>query len=117
MKSPLETDREGVRGEESGLDKRGNKEVRGYHGIPSEPWISLQMAAACICLSLVVMVENWDMAAAGEQSHSMPESQVTGTTAHQSHSTPTVSRLKAASGDQRVTARLTAESGAPRQHT
>lgn len=30
--------------------------------LPSGPWISLQIAAACIFLSLVVMVENCDMA-------------------------------------------------------
>lgn len=34
--------------------------------VPSGPCISLQMAAACSFLSLVVMVENCDIAAAGE---------------------------------------------------
>lgn len=34
--------------------------------LPSRVWTSLQIAAACIFLSLVVMVENCDMAAPGE---------------------------------------------------
>lgn len=36
--------------------------------LPSWAWTSLQIAAACIFLSLVVMVENCDMASLGRQS-------------------------------------------------
>jgi hypothetical protein len=40
--------------------------IQRMRGVPSGPCISLQMAAACSFLSLVVMVENCDIAAAGE---------------------------------------------------
>lgn len=48
--------------------------------LPSWPRTSLQIAAACIFLSLVVMVENCDMSAPGE---SGVRRKVTGDKAHQ----------------------------------
>lgn len=50
--------------EVGGIRKQGSEE--GIMLLPSWPWTSLQIAAACIFLSLVVMVENCDMAAPGE---------------------------------------------------
>lgn len=67
-------------GEEAGCEVGGNttrdkkQEVRKQGGekemmqLPSWAWTSLQIAAACIFLSLVVMVENCDMAPLGRQS-------------------------------------------------
>lgn len=47
-----------------GIRKQGSEEEAIW--LPSWAWTSLQIAAACIFLSLVVMVENCDMAAPGE---------------------------------------------------